>query len=385
MTISPLWIAPSFPCEADSYGGIWLQTQAHALKDIGIQPRVIAPVPWVPLGLGAVFPKWDRYARVPTAYDDDGISVMRPRYFSHPRENKIGAPHLMQLLRLRFAGLERPSLVHAHFALPQGWVGMRLARHWDVPLVVSLLGDDVNVYPHFSAAHMNHFCEVILAADAVISQGSALNDATEAMTGRRPKSLPLGVNLDTFARTRSRAEARERLNLPQNRPIAFFVGSLFESKGIVELLAALGRLADKKILGVFAGDGPLRPLVEAAPNALAVGSMSQSGVRDYLEATDMVVLPSHREGLPLCLVEAGAMDLPVVATDVGSVVDLVGEDRGWLIPAHNEDALTAAMGDVVNNPEEAAVRAHKLRDHVREHFSDKANARNVAEIYKSIV
>ncbi|MFC1673836.1 glycosyltransferase [Pseudomonadota bacterium] len=388
MTVSPLWIAPSYPCEADGYGGIWLRTQAHALSAIGIRPRIVAPVPWVPPGLGAIAPQWARYTDVPSSYDDDGTEVLRPRYFSHPRENKLGAPHLMQLLGLRLAGLAKPSLVHAHFALPYGWVAMRLARHWDVPLVVSLLGDDVNVYPHFSAGHLRRFREVIEAADVVLSQGSALDDATEALTGRRPRTLPLGVNLDMFTKTRTRAEARAHLNLPTDRPIAFFVGSLFESKGVAELLRALARLSDHNVLGVFAGDGPLRHMVDGAPNAMAIGSLSQKGVRDYMEAADMVVLPSHREGLPLCLVEAGAMECPVVASDVGSVRDLIGrngDERGRLITAKDEDALTAAMAAVLGDSDEAARRAARLLGHVCEHFSDTANARALADIYQSLL
>lgn len=385
MTIKPLWIAPSYPCEADRYGGIWLRTLAHALNADGICPRIVAPVPWVPPGLSAIAPRWGRYANVPDAYDDEGIEVLRPRYFSHPRENNLGAPHWMQYLRLRLAGLEKPSLVHAHFALPYGWVGMRLARHWGVPLVVSLLGDDVNVYPHFSAAHMERFRAVIEAADAVISQGSSLNDATEAMTGRRPQAVPLGVDLSLFTHIETRTEVRARLGLPQDRPIVFFVGSLFENKGVAEFLTALGRLGDKNVLGVLAGGGPLRAMVDAAPNALATGSLNQEGVRDYLEAADIVVLPSHREGLPLCLVEAGAMERAVVATDVGSVRDLIGDGRGWLVPAKDADALTAAIITVLDSPDEAAARAHKLHHHVHAHFSDVANARAVSEIYKSLL
>jgi len=385
MTLSPLWIAPSYPCDADDYGGIWLRTQAHALSAIGIRPRVVSPVPWMPPGLGAIAPQWARYASIPSSYSDNGIEVLRPRYFSHPRENRWGMPHIMQLLQLRLAGLEKPSLVHAHFALPYGWVAMHLARHWQVPLVVSLLGDDVNVYPHFSAGHLKRFREVIGAADVVLSQGSALDEATKAMTGRQPMALPLGVHLETFTKSRTRAEARAQLNLPVDRPVAFFVGSLFESKGVDELLRAIERLADRNILAIFAGDGPLRERVEKSPNTIAVGSLSQQSVRDYMEAADMVVLPSHREGLPLCLVEAGAMECPVVASDVGSIRDLIGDDRGQLVAARDEDALTAAMAAVLDDPGKAAQRAKRLLQHVQKYFSDQVNARALADIYQSLI
>lgn len=384
-TLSPLWIAPSYPYEVDDYGGIWLRTLAHAVQKLDVCPRVVAPVPWVPPGLGAISAKWRRYADVPSAYEDDGVKVLRPRYLAHPRENRFGVPHLMQFLSLRLANIEKPSLVHAYFALPQGWAALQMARYWDVPLVVSLLGDDVNVYPHVSAAHLERFRAVVRAADAVISQGSDLNDATDAMTGRRPITLPLGVNLEVFHKTRSREEARAQLKLPLDRPIAFFVGSLFESKGVAELLTALERLANTNVLGVLAGDGPLRAQIEAVPNALAVGSISQLGVRDYLEAADMVVLPSYREGLPLCLVEAGAMQRPVISSDVGSIRDLIGDDRGWLIPARDADALTVAISAVLDNPADAEVRAQKLYRHVYDHFSDIANAKAVSEIYKTLV
>ena len=104
-----------------------------------------------------------------------------------------------------------------------------------------------------------------------------------------------------------------------------------------------------------------------------------------MEAADMVVLPSHREGLPLCLVEAGAMECPVVASDVGSIRDLIGDDRGQLVAARDEDALTAAMAAVLDDPGKAAQRAKRLLQHVQKYFSDQVNARALADIYQSLI
>ncbi|MBT4888013.1 MAG: glycosyltransferase, partial [Rhodospirillales bacterium] len=271
MTGSPLWLAPSYPCDADIYAAIWLRTQAKAMKNIGMTPNVIAPVPWVPPGFTFFSNKWDRYIGAPYREDDEGIEIFRPRYFSHPKEHKFGAPHLMQLIRLMYEAIKKPSVIHAHFALQQGWVGLHLAKRWKVPLVVSLLGDDVNVYPHFSEGDMKRFKAVIAGADVVISQGSALDDATEVMTGRRPRSLPLGVNVERFTRQRSREQAKLDLDLSQDKTIILFVGSLVENKGIPELLLCIEALSHHDIFAVFIGDGPLRSQIDAMPNTLAAG------------------------------------------------------------------------------------------------------------------
>jgi teichuronic acid biosynthesis glycosyltransferase TuaC len=385
MTASPLWLAPSYPCDADIYAAIWLRTQAHAMKKIGMTPNVIAPVPWVPPGFTFFSNKWDRYIGAPYREDDEGIEIFRPRYFSHPREHKFGAPHLMQLIRLMYETIKKPSVIHAHFALQQGWVGLHLAKRWKVPLVVSLLGDDVNVYPHFSEGDMQRFKAVIAGADVVISQGSALDDATEAITGRRPRTLPLGVNLERFTRKNDKAEARTNLELPQDKSIILFVGSLVDHKGIPELLSCIESLFARNIFAVFIGEGPLRNQIIAMPNTLTVGSLDQDSVKSYVEVADLAVLPSHREGLPLTLVEAGALGVPVVASDVGSIKDLIGDERGWLVPAHDEASLRSAIDQALGDPQEAARRGDRLQNHVINHFSDTVYATELSKIYATLI
>lgn len=167
-----------------------------------------------------------------------------------------------------------------------------------------------------------------------------------------------GVDTEAF-RPRDRDEARAELGLPLDRPIVLVPARLHPAKGHADLLAALPALrsAAPDLLVLLAGDGPLRETLPA--DALAAG-LPPSAVRflghradvhRLMAASDLVVLPSHVEGLPSAMLEAFASARPVVATDVGGVGEaLVDGHAGRLIPPRDPEALAAAITALLADP-----------------------------------
>jgi glycosyltransferase involved in cell wall biosynthesis len=124
-------------------------------------------------------------------------------------------------------------------------------------------------------------------------------------------------------------------------PEVLFVGRLAPEKGIHELAEAA-----RGLNLVVAGDGPLRPLV---PGAL--GFVPHEEVERLLARAAAVVLPSHREGLPMALLEAMAHGRAVVATPVGGIPSLVEDGRtGLLVPPGDAGALRAAIDRLLGDP-----------------------------------
>lgn len=162
-----------------------------------------------------------------------------------------------------------------------------------------------------------------------------------------------------------RSETRSALGIAEGAKVVGFVGRLARDKGVIELLHAWQRVsaAHPEARLVLVGEHePRDPVPDAVKRALAqdptvrlVGF--QRDIERYYAAFDVLVLPTHREGFPNVLLEAGAMRLPVVATRVSGCVDAVRDGvTGFLVPKGDEVALAEA---VVRYLDDAALR----RDH----------------------
>lgn len=130
------------------------------------------------------------------------------------------------------------------------------------------------------------------------------------------------------------------------------LGSLVDRKGGRELLSAVAALPDARPDLWFVGDGPDRAGWESLAGSLGladrvhfVGHRPDAG--GFLALADGVVLASHREGMPLSLLEAMARGRPVVATRVDGVPEIVDRETGWLVDPGDVGALTAALDELL--------------------------------------
>lgn len=144
------------------------------------------------------------------------------------------------------------------------------------------------------------------------------------------------------------------------RPRLVCVGRLCEVKGQLLLLDAAAQLAAKDLPFelVLAGDGPMRPEIEAhirehrlEDRVRITGWISSEQVRDEILAARGLVLPSFSEGLPIVIMEAMALSRPVLATYVAGIPELVRDgENGWLFPAGSVDDLADAMEVCLRKP-----------------------------------
>jgi len=143
------------------------------------------------------------------------------------------------------------------------------------------------------------------------------------------------------------------------RPMVLAVGRLAAQKGFAALLdaAVTWRDLDPRPLVVFAGEGPLAKELRARAIALGVAAVFCGHVGDVpalLAKAAVLVMPSQWEGQPLVLQEALRAGVPVVATRVGGIPALTGEDAALLVPPGDARALAAAVRSVLCDPALAA-------------------------------
>lgn len=186
-----------------------------------------------------------------------------------------------------------------------------------------------------------------------------------------------GIDLDYYTRTPEVIEKADKIT--EKGCFTFcFVGRLVKDKGINELVSAFAKLYEQKtdIRLVLVGDfeqqlDPLTPetmnLVQNHPRIQSTGK--QSDVRPYLAASDVFVFPSYREGFPNVVLEAGALGLPCIVTDINGCNEIISpHHNGIIIQPKDETALYEAMKYAVEHPNEMTRMGENARPLIAEKY-----------------
>lgn len=174
-----------------------------------------------------------------------------------------------------------------------------------------------------------------------------------------------------------------------------FVGRLVRDKGINELIEAFERLnkeyTNTRLILVGQQEPKLDPLkpetiakIDSNKNIEAVGL--QSNVRPWLAASDAFVFPSYREGFPNVVIEAGAMSLPSIVTDINGSREIIIEGKnGTIIPPRDAVALYQSMKSFLEQPDKRAQMAFNARPFVASRYEQSYVRRCLKEYYKEIL
>ena len=177
-----------------------------------------------------------------------------------------------------------------------------------------------------------------------------------------------------FARAATeRAVLRARLGIPPDRPVILFAAKLIARKRPFDLLEAYAKIAAdpaaRAPVLLFAGDGPLRPALEAAivhrglGDARLLGFQSQAQLAALYDVADLLVLPSERESWGLVVNEAMNAGCAIVVNDrIGAGADLVrGGDNGFVYPCGDVEALAVSLRSVLRDPERCRAMGRRSR------------------------
>jgi Glycosyltransferase len=222
---------------------------------------------------------------------------------------------------------------------------------------------------------------------------------TAADLGVSPSRLvysPSRVDTGVFSPTQQakwRPIVRTKLHIEQSK-IVLYAGTFSRTKGVEHLVRALPQIVrrhpDVKL--VLVGSGPLEPRLRGLAERLGVtdsvvfvGRRSHDQMPRLLAAADVFVLPSLNEGLPRVILEAMATGLPVVATSVGGVPELVVDGgTGLLVEPGDEEALADAVCRVLADPELAMAWGRAGREVAQREYEREANLRGYAQIVEAV-
>lgn len=351
-------VSSVFPNRSMPVLGTFCLERARLLAKLA-SVRVVAPVPFFPRTRWLrSFKTWHAWARVPTVERIDGLEVHHPRRLVIP---KIGGASSGDLYaRTLIRSLERLhadepfDAIDAHFAWPDGYAALKAARHFGVPLCVTLHGTDINLMPGYSRIRQR-IAEVLLGADRVVAVSQALADlATEvARPPRGIRTIPNGVDTRRF-RPLDREDARRELGLPAEGRLLISVGALIPRKGHELLLDAVSRLrasGRRDLRLIIVGEGPSRSALERRIRDLGLspwvrlqGEVAHDELYRWVSAADLSCLCSSREGWPTVFFESWACGTPVVATAVhGSPEAIHSDTYGVLVDRAEPEAVAQAI------------------------------------------
>lgn len=174
-----------------------------------------------------------------------------------------------------------------------------------------------------------------------------------------------------------------------------FVGRIVREKGINELVPAFVRLSkeypDMRLLLVGPYEENLDPVLPETKRIIdeceAIETVgAQKDVRPFYEQSDVLVFPSYREGFPNVVIEAGAMDLPCIVTDINGSREIIEHGKnGLIVPSRDEQALYDAMKWIVEHPDERKRMAENARLMVASRFEQGFVRQCLKDYYKEIL
>jgi glycosyltransferase involved in cell wall biosynthesis len=291
------------------------------------------------------------------------------------------------------------TLVHTHTS-KAGFVGRLAAKMAGVPVVLHTAHGFA--FHERSSPLTVQACAALErlashAADCVVTVSEFHRDWAERLGIGSPNKLvaiPNGIPPERVRPSQSRVHVRTQLGFDLNEYVILSMGRLVPEKGLEYLIQAVASFYShwgRTLKVVLAGEGPARSAIETQAEGLGVGRQVRflgfrSDIGDLLEAADLVVLPSVREGLSIALLEAMAARKPIVTTSIGSNLEVTMQGAvALLVPPKNSTALAEAILHLASNPQEADRLAQAAYGHYVATYTDERMLAAYLEKYRELL
>jgi glycosyltransferase involved in cell wall biosynthesis len=283
------------------------------------------------------------------------------------------------------------QLVHSHFAWLSAAAGAIVSQLLDLPLTVTTHAFDIYSIQNDLLALTTQLADRVVTISEYNKQ--AMLEVVPNLEADQIEVVHCGVSLEKF-------QATTRPSNVQTFQITA-VGSLILKKGHEYLIRACGELGKNGIdyRCVVVGDGALKQPLQALISQLGLderivlkGPQSQTWVRDRLQETDLFALPcvveknGERDGIPVVMMEALAMEVPVVSTSVSGIPELIRhEETGLLVPERDASALAAAIARLAQDKGLRCMLATNGRALVEREYDIWKNARRLVELFQQVI
>jgi len=390
-----LVLSHMYPSTFNEVAGIFVHEQVKALTEKGVEVQVVSPVPWTPFPVNRLTGKWKAYSAIPGKATWEGIPVWYPRYLTFPRAWSFASSG-----RRMYGGIkdlaariyqEFPfDLVHAHAALPDGYVGALLKQSFRKPLLTTIHGQDAYVTMKRNRSCWRNVNQALIHADRVIVVSEPLRKALEEGLKRELPNIQVihnGVSLNKVFQGQIKKKAGAKVILT--------LGYLIERKGHKQALEAVARLLARHphLEYKIAGRGPLRNSLEELSKELSLesvveflGFVPNDDLPRLLASCDVFLLPSWDEAFGVVYLEAMANGKPVIGCQGEGIEDFVEHGKtGLLVKPRDVDSLVEALDFLLSHPEEARGMGERARMTVLANYTWEKNAEKTVAVYREVL
>jgi glycosyltransferase involved in cell wall biosynthesis len=397
---SALILTTSFPLGKNSSAGIFVYDQCRQLVKNGVEVTVLAPHHHGALRVENV----------------TGIVVQRFRYFFPSRFQRVcyGAGIATNLKRFMLAKIQMPflimafllaacrevkkkNIVHCHWSIA-GAVGVIVGKIFKKPVLLTMHGAEIFVLGKHWLVNF-----AVRNADYVIFNSSYTAEKTRKLIPISNYSIiPLSVDNDRF-RYLANTTIREKYGIKKNTFLVLSIGRLVVRKGIEFLVDAIDKVVRNEgredIHLIIGGDGPLKKSFEKLISEKGLelyitlaGFIDEKDLPELYSESDVFVLPAivdlhgDTEGLGMVLLEAGACKTPVIASNVGGIVDIVKDgENGLLVPEKDSSAIAEAILTLMDNQDLRLKMGEKSQLIFQEQFSEDVLIQHMIQVYQDLL
>jgi len=238
----------------------------------------------------------------------------------------------------------------------------RLAQEFKIPFVSTALGTDVHQYIN-NPTRRNIMLKELTHCSAIITVSNSLAQIlrTAGFPENKIHTIYYGVEQNIF-KPGDKSDARKKLNLPQTAPIILFVGNFLPIKDPLLTIESFNTFIKKYKLSnsllILIGSGALNKKLKQKSSALGIanniifaGKKSPQDIAIYMQSADALCLTSINEGVPNVVLEALSTGLPVVATRVGGIPEIISDDNlGKLVSGRSPELIADSIYQIINNP-----------------------------------
>ena len=281
----------------------------------------------------------------------------------HPKPGPVAIRYASAVIQIFLKTLTgRFDVVHGHYGL---WC-LLTRLQWTTPVVADYLGDDLLGTVKADGSYSKKGAFVVKVSRWLCGHVDAVLVKTEQMKKAASEGnifvFPDGVNFDLF-RPIPRSEAREKLGWDQDRNYVVFANNPdIPVKNFALAQAAIDCLSERGI----------------AAELVVANGLPQAKVVEYMNASNALILPSIAEGSPNVVREAMACNVPVVATNVGDVAQVIGRTKGCVVCTHDPNELAEGLEIAIRHEEPTTGRIDT------EHLSSSAIAKQLISVYEQI-
>jgi glycosyltransferase involved in cell wall biosynthesis len=388
-----LVIALGFPAPGTPLPSIFVGEQVRLLCERVERITVLSPTPFVP-----AFMRGSRrvahQASLPDRYQmvEGRCEILFPRYVKAPGDMFLHWTtaqwcRIVDQTVARFTTTCPVSILHAHFGGVSSWAAVCAAKRYHIPCVVTYQGTDV----HTTLAHHHKGWQLCRDSFRLANLNLPVSRALEGIlrlhaqpTGRC-EVLLRGVDQTRFFPS-SKLSAEPRV---------LFVGDIVKAKGVFDLLLAWTKVkrAYPNAFLTMVGPDHTKELFSREMRSLGVdssitltGPLPHPAVAKLMHQSRLLCLPSHGEGTPNCVMEALACGLPVVATRVGGIPDIVEHDTtGLLIDKGDVEGLATSLVTLLRDPSRCARMGQVAHAFACAHLDARKTACRLVELYDALI